>query len=545
MKHWMETAEIAGRVEALAVAGRRAAIATVIRIEGSSYRRPGAKLLIEEDGQTLGGVSGGCLEADVRDIALEIIRSGAPRLLHYDTGADDRTIWGLGLGCNGSVDIFVQPATEPAMLESLREIRARLERASPFAISTIVDSRVGVGHMTVSDVVTPHARSRVDVDGSQTLFTEVLRPPPRLIVCGAGDDARPLVAFASAAGFAVTVVDHRQAFLSAERFPTAQRLFHFRPDDNVEALAVDARTLVVVKTHSFGHDRDWLKVFLESSASYIGLLGPRARADEMLGQLGAAADRRIFAPVGLNVGADGPEQIAVSVVGELLAVISSQPSGHLRERKRHAMSSARAGSVAGVVLAAGTSTRMGQNKLFMEIEGEPLVRRVVGRASKAGFDPLIVVLGHEAELVQQALEGIQYRPVLNPEYARGVNSSLRAGIRAVSETAARAAVVVLADMPFITTAMIETLIGKYRGGDAPLIISDYEGVNAPPILYDRSLFDELAASEGQGCGKHVVKRHRHEAESASWPVEALTDLDAPEDYERVKAVVESTHVDAR
>src|SRR5262249_55883373 len=202
------------------------------------------------------------------------------------------------------------------------------------------------------------------------------------------------------------------------------------------------------------------------------------------------------------------------------------------------MPSDRAGAVAGVVLAAGTSTRMGRNKLFMEIEGETLVRRAVGRASNAGVDPLIVVLGHEAERVQQALEGIRYRSVLNPEYARGVNSSLRAGIRALSETEARAAVVVLADMPFVTTAMITTLVEKYRRGEAPLVISDYDGVNAPPVLYDRSLFAELLASEGQGCGKHVVKRHRHEAESASWPIEALTDLDVPEDYDRVKASID-------
>jgi molybdenum cofactor cytidylyltransferase len=203
----------------------------------------------------------------------------------------------------------------------------------------------------------------------------------------------------------------------------------------------------------------------------------------------------------------------------------------------------RAGSVAGVVLAAGTSTRMGQNKLFMELEGESLVRRIVGRVSRAGVDPLIVVLGHEAERVQRALEGIRYQPVLNADYERGVNSSLRAGIRAASEAAARAAVVVLADMPFVTTAMIATLVEKYRRSEAPLVVSDYDGVNAPPMLYDRSLFTELAASEGQGCGKHVVKRHRHEAETASWPAEALTDLDAPEDYERVKASMNGQSVD--
>lgn len=201
------------------------------------------------------------------------------------------------------------------------------------------------------------------------------------------------------------------------------------------------------------------------------------------------------------------------------------------------MPAERAGAVAGVVLAAGTSSRMGQNKLFMEVDGEPLVRRVVGRAARAGFDPLIVVLGHEAGRVQHALEGIPCRMVLNPEYERGVNSSLRAGIHAASETPARAAVIVLADMPFVTTAMLETLIATYRQSNAPLVISDYGGVNAPPMLYDRALFGELAVSEGQGCGKHVVKRHRHEAESLPWPVEALTDLDVPDDYERVKAAM--------
>lgn len=203
------------------------------------------------------------------------------------------------------------------------------------------------------------------------------------------------------------------------------------------------------------------------------------------------------------------------------------------------MPSDRNGAVAGIVLAAGTSTRMGRNKLFMELEGETLVRRTVRRVAKAGVDPLIVVLGHEADRVREALDGVGFQAVLNAEYERGVNSSLRAGIHAASETAAQAAIIVLADMPFVTTEMIAMLVEIYRRGDAPLVISDYDGVNAPPMLYDRSLFPELAASEGQGCGKHVVKRHRHEAAAASWPSEALIDLDAPEDYDRVKASLDS------
>src|SRR5918995_256558 len=174
MKHWRETAEVVDRAIALASAGRRAAVATVVRIAGSSYRRPGAKFLIEDDGQTLGGVSGGCLEADVRDIGLRVIRDGTPTLVHYETGADDRTVWGLGLGCNGSVDIFLQPATEPRALQSLREIRARLEGASGFAIVTTIDGQAEHGRVVVADLPARDARSRVESRGSETVFIEIL-----------------------------------------------------------------------------------------------------------------------------------------------------------------------------------------------------------------------------------------------------------------------------------------------------------------------------------------------------------------------------------
>ena len=197
----------------------------------------------------------------------------------------------------------------------------------------------------------------------------------------------------------------------------------------------------------------------------------------------------------------------------------------------------RAGAVAGIVLAAGASTRLGRNKLFLELEGESLLRRAVRRVSNAGLDPVVVVLGYEADRAREELAGLRCVPIVNADYVRGVNSSVRAGIMAVSP--ATAAVVVLADMPFVTTAMIATLVDRYRTSAAPLVISDYGGVNAPPMLYNRSLFDELMSMQGEGCGKQVVKRHRDEALTVSWPPEGLTDLDLPEDYERVKALVEA------
>jgi xanthine/CO dehydrogenase XdhC/CoxF family maturation factor len=128
MKHGVKRRRSSSGLSRSRRAGRRAAIATVVRIDGSAYRRPGAKFLIEDDGRTIGGVSGGCLEADVREVAQRVLETGIPRLLHYDTSADDRMVWGLGLGCNGSVDIFVQPATEPRTLNVLNDLRDHLGR---------------------------------------------------------------------------------------------------------------------------------------------------------------------------------------------------------------------------------------------------------------------------------------------------------------------------------------------------------------------------------------------------------------------------------
>lgn len=192
---------------------------------------------------------------------------------------------------------------------------------------------------------------------------------------------------------------------------------------------------------------------------------------------------------------------------------------------------------AGVVLAAGASTRMGRNKLLFPLEGASVLRRAVGRALDAGLDPVVVVLGHEAERAGRELDGLAVQTALNPAYQQGINGSLRTGIAGLPADA-QAAVVVLADMPFVTSDMLATLVRRFRSGSAPLVISEYDGVSAPPMLYDRSLFPELLAMSGEGCGRAVVRRHRHEADVVAWPASALDDLDVPDDYERIRAQLE-------
>jgi molybdenum cofactor cytidylyltransferase len=193
----------------------------------------------------------------------------------------------------------------------------------------------------------------------------------------------------------------------------------------------------------------------------------------------------------------------------------------------------RSGPIAGILLAAGTSSRMGSNKMLFELAGESILHGAARRALAGGLDPLVVVLGHEAERARRELDGLPCRIVVNPDYEQGINSSLRTGIAALPAEV-RGVMVLLADMPFVTAEMIAQMIARFRSTDAPLVISDYEGVNAPPMLYDRALFGELQTMTGEGCGRQVVKRHRHEAEVLPWPATALADLDVPDDYARLK-----------
>lgn len=354
MKHWQETSRILQSLARLVEQGRSAALATVVHIEGSAYRHPGAKMLVEDSGVITGTVSGGCLEADVREIGLSVIRDGIPQLLHYDT-SDDATPWGVGLGCYGAVDIFVQRATAPELLETSRKMMPLLERDAAFAVSTIVRGPSGLGRSVVVEQNGPPIGSTGDTDldriiaaaasdvlgtglsrihdlARHQVFTDVQLPPPSLLVIGAGEDTRPLVDFASDVGFRVTVVDHRPQYLSAGHYRNGTRLIKARADSIPFDLPLGPLVYAIVKTHSLEHDREWVRRLLASDVPYIGILGSRARIDDVLRELDAEENDRVFGPMGLDLGADGPEQIAVSVVAELLALVSGREPGHLRSR---------------------------------------------------------------------------------------------------------------------------------------------------------------------------------------------------------------------
>ena len=210
------------------------------------------------------------------------------------------------------------------------------------------------------------------------------------------------------------------------------------------------------------------------------------------------------------------------------------------------MSGGAAPRVAGIVLAAGSSTRMGSNKLLLELDGESVVRRAARTAGAAGLDPVVVVTGHEHEAVTARLHDLGVTSVNNTEHAKGTHTSVAAGVSALGASApgasvsaddCEAAVVILADMPFVTAAMLREVVALYRRSRPLLVVSRYGGdVTAPPILYDRALFGELAVMDSR-CGRAVVRRHIDEAVMAEWPAEASRDLDRPADYDLAREVL--------
>ena len=362
-----EVSDVLSAISSLHARGERMALATIVSVRGSTYRRPGARLLVPEHGAPVGNVSGGCLEGDVERIGRQVMASGAPRLELFDLTADGDEVWGYGLGCNGAMELFIEPAEHA--VATAAALRTAVEEGRPCCLVTVVESATGairpgarllvdaegrregsLGHDAADAAVSAVAR-RALADGTSSVeslawsggavraFVEVLLPPPRFLVCGAGHDAIPLVRQAASLGWRVTVADVRRPFLTRDRFAEAAGFLDVEPLAVADAFRPDARASAVVMTHNYLRDIDYLRALLGRGLAYLGVLGPRRRTHQMLAELGAAgvqpaaADREaLHAPAGLDLGAEGPDEVAWSIVAEVLAVHRGRGGGPLRLR---------------------------------------------------------------------------------------------------------------------------------------------------------------------------------------------------------------------
>lgn len=358
--------------------GDASALATVVSVEGSAYRHPGARMLVTKSGASTGTLSAGCLESDVIEHAQRVIETNTAKLVEYDTtSTSDEIVWGLGLGCNGIVRVLVEPlAPQSSYLAALRRTLAAQSNIAPLVVATVfhhsslpatpTTAQVEIGARLCldengeihTDILSTELAAMIERDARAALreetsgvrvyerdgdttkvFIETITPPVPLVVFGARHDALPIIELARGLGWHTEIVDPQARPASRVRFTQADRITLARPETIGEQVRVTPRTMALVMTHNYAHDQASLKFLLLSSARYIGVMGPRKRTERMLQELATDdglrfafkdVDRaRLYAPVGLDIGANTPPEIALSIIAEMRAVVAAREGGHL------------------------------------------------------------------------------------------------------------------------------------------------------------------------------------------------------------------------
>lgn len=341
-------------------------IATVVRVSGSSYRRPGARMLLTEDRWVAGSVSGGCLEGDVLKKGWWRTREGGPALCTYDSTSRDEIRWGFGLGCDGVVDVLLERAdragqVDPlAFLEQCRRTQTRGALVTIFRseakkapagtrLALYADGRIEADEMAapLRDALSKDARIAIETgestahsypigEGSIDALVEAVLPPTRLFVFGAGHDAVAVVQIAHTLGWETHICEPHARWVTRERFAMADHVHFVPPQESAALIEGSECPTAVVMGHNYEQDRDYLAMLLGTRARYIGALGPRRRTARMLGEIGkisALDDSRLHAPIGLAIGAETPQEIALAVLAEVKSVLTRTSATSLREQR--------------------------------------------------------------------------------------------------------------------------------------------------------------------------------------------------------------------
>ena len=342
-------------------AGIRTALATVVEVEGSSYRRPGARMLVTETGNLTGAISGGCLEGDALRKALLALQQNRNKLVTYNSMDEEDHSFGIQLGCNGIVHILFEPLRPEAEIQPIHLLQKVAAASRPSVLATCFDLSHPAGEQGGTCCWTDgdgwlSAGNEPECKQLQTGMQEVLQsgisvcteapqtflqyipPPVELIIAGAGNDAQPLAALAAGLGWRITVLDGRKTHASSLRFPQANRVLVGKPPGVLEDIVVGPQTAVVLMSHNYPYDRSMLAHLLNSGCGYIGVLGPRKKFEQLLQDIAAGGVaitpqllKAVYAPTGLQIGAETAEEIALSVIAEIKAVLSGKAGGHLRD----------------------------------------------------------------------------------------------------------------------------------------------------------------------------------------------------------------------
>jgi xanthine/CO dehydrogenase XdhC/CoxF family maturation factor len=358
-----EIQKILAAYNAIDFTGKHAALATVVQLFGSGYRRPGARMIMTTDGRWTGAISGGCLEGDALRRARFIIENGIPAVVRYDTMDDDANELGVGLGCNGIIDVLIEPlAGNDTSIEILRTAALpdvsvviplvfRSENPNiPLGKRWVYD---GIHHLhsteqlpslEIDAMLARHSKKSTNklyqtFDGEVEIFLEVINPQTRLVIFGSGYDAAPVAALAKTLGWNVTVTDDCAAKTFPFKFPTADAVCHLHTNAIIDNIMLNEHTVCVVMSHNYHYDLSVIRQLVETNVRAIGILGPKKRWLKMINELASEGLElstenldHIYSPIGLNIGAETPEEIAVAIIAELQAILTNANGISLRNK---------------------------------------------------------------------------------------------------------------------------------------------------------------------------------------------------------------------
>jgi xanthine/CO dehydrogenase XdhC/CoxF family maturation factor len=357
--------------------GKQTALATVVHVEGSSYRRAGARMLITEDGQLTGAISGGCLEGDALRKARQVMAQNKPMLVTYDTTDDDDAKFGVGLGCNGIIHILIEPIFADKQDNPIQLFKLFLSKREPLVLITVFtinDKQApqpgtcllltqnrdikgtfpdeAIKDMLLADandvLVNGNSVTKTYIYGDRfTCFIELLQPAVSLVIFGAGNDTIPLVQLAAVLGWHIYMVDGRSNYAIPERFPLAKKIIMAKPENALTQIVIDERTVFILMTHNYNYDMAVLKQLLPLQLPYVGALGPKKRLNRMLEELRDEGMeitdeqlKSVYGPAGLDIGSENSDEIALSIIAEMQAVLKNRIGTSLRHKNvihnRHA-----------------------------------------------------------------------------------------------------------------------------------------------------------------------------------------------------------------
>jgi xanthine dehydrogenase accessory factor len=500
--------------------GGDCALASLVETKGSAYRRAGARLIVRRDRRTWGAISGGCIEADIIERALKVMDRGEPVLVRLKP-ADDDLIVGLGSGCQGELFVFIEPLAEAQRLLLHDQLAAA---ASGEAL--ITNYRASEPALLRTSIGRPS-------DAPDGAFVQQIVPRLSLYIFGASPAAESLLRFAKQLGWYVCLADHRPVIRSDERFASADAIEIAPMQELPSRFSYPQPSAAVVMTHHYLRDLELIPQLVPLRLAYLGLVGSRERAQRLVAEVveqGVDPDllaSSLRAPAGLDLGADAPSEISLSIVSEIQAVLRRTTAAALRSRHGRIHNAPDESAV--VILAAGGSRRLGRPKQLVEIAGQSLVRRAAETALSAGSGSVHVVVGAEVDRVRTALDGLPVELLINEAWREGMASSIRAAIETIEQRdrPVETLILMLCDQPGVTGDVLRRLLEAYRATRAPVVASRYPEGPGVPALFHAELFPALKSLDGD-IGARQLIRHL-DRDVVTIPFAMPDDIDTAED----------------